>query len=509
MFVDRIREKKELKLSLGVKSFGPISSGMVDLKPLTIFIGPNNSGKSYLAMLIHSILESIIFGDIHFFPDKFVYDLRRTQVLVDFLFRKNIFTKILNKLSDTETLISRLEDNKEIIIPRESIEKVMHIVLDEIFVNRLEEEIIRSYATLLSDLVNIGKKSFELKLIFNSYKITLTYQKDKLRVKEYPSVDFNIMLRSVPHSRIPLKTKQINENLFLIEIGKLPEEAKQVNIFPSLVETLLEICIIELFTNIMIPCYYLPAARSGILQGHKALVASIIRKSPFAGIERLEIPKFSGVVSDFISSIIELPDTKGPFCNLEQMFEQELIKGEVTVRMDEDYRYPEIRYKFKNVEIPLHRASSTVSELAPLFLYLRYYIKPGSILIIEEPEAHLHPKNQRILAKYLVRLIRKGVRIIITTHSDYLVSQLNNFLLLSKIDPKKRVEKYGYEKDDYLTVKDVAAYVFQYDKKSDEYKIVNVEITEEDGISEDEFTKIQESLYEEAIRLRKEIDVTD
>ena len=41
-----------------IKDFGPICKGEIELKPLTIFIGPNNSGKSYAAMLIHSLYRS-------------------------------------------------------------------------------------------------------------------------------------------------------------------------------------------------------------------------------------------------------------------------------------------------------------------------------------------------------------------------------------------------------------------------------------------------------------------
>ena len=38
-----------------VKDFGPIAEGAVDLKPLTVFIGPNNSGKSYMALLVYAL----------------------------------------------------------------------------------------------------------------------------------------------------------------------------------------------------------------------------------------------------------------------------------------------------------------------------------------------------------------------------------------------------------------------------------------------------------------------
>jgi predicted ATPase len=48
---------KSTVMNLKIGNFGPISSGEIDLKPLTILIGPNHSGKSYLAMLVNSIFK--------------------------------------------------------------------------------------------------------------------------------------------------------------------------------------------------------------------------------------------------------------------------------------------------------------------------------------------------------------------------------------------------------------------------------------------------------------------
>ena len=62
-----------------VKDFGPIIEGTVDLKPLTIFVGPNNSGKSYMAMLLYSLLRSYTPGDV---PRMYHRFLRRGTVPV-------------------------------------------------------------------------------------------------------------------------------------------------------------------------------------------------------------------------------------------------------------------------------------------------------------------------------------------------------------------------------------------------------------------------------------------
>lgn len=47
----------KLDLELGIRDFGPIREGRIRLRPLTIFIGPNNSGKSYAALLARSVIS--------------------------------------------------------------------------------------------------------------------------------------------------------------------------------------------------------------------------------------------------------------------------------------------------------------------------------------------------------------------------------------------------------------------------------------------------------------------
>jgi predicted ATPase len=491
-----VEKRKKIELSVEAKDFGPISGGKITLKPLTIFIGPNNSGKSYAAMLIHSIFESYTPSAL----PKAVPPFFRSG----FLDIPEAHKFLSQELSTLTAQINSLEVGEELEIPNSILKKVTKKIFVELYEKRLGEEIIRSYASPLSELTRIGKKSFALKINPNSYGVHLTCQGDKLKIEEHPESDIKIKVKKSIEVEV-IDVKKEKEKEYLVQIGREFREREREILLYILTDSIFEICASNLIENMAMPCYYLPAARSGILQGHKALAASIVKKSPYVGIERLEIPRFSGVVSDFISSIISLPGEKGPFYPLAEEFEKELIQGEIVVRTLDEYVYPEIKYSFHNTEIPLHRASSTVSELAPLFLYLKYTVEPGSVLIIEEPEAHLHPGNQRILAKFLVKLVRGGVNIIITTHSEYLLDQLSSFIMLSRVEPKKRVEKYGYNEEDFLKHDEVAAYVFNYDKRSRGNKITEVEITEEDGISQDEFSKIIDTLYEETIRLRRDL----
>lgn len=85
----------------------------------------------------------------------------------------------------------------------------------------------------------------------------------------------------------------------------------------------------------------------------------------------------------------------------------------------------------------------------------------GSGLVIEDPEAHQHPKRQRELAVEMARLIRGGAWIVVTTHGDLFCQQLNNLIKFGSLpEPKRRdlQKKVGLQETDYLLPEEVGGY---------------------------------------------------
>ena len=88
--------------------------------------------------------------------------------------------------------------------------------------------------------------------------------------------------------------------------------------------------------------------------------------------------------------------------------------------------------------------STMVSELSPLIAFLRYQIDVSSraksgvtpVIFIEEPEAHLHPENQVKLIRILAQLAQNGIKLMISSHSNYVFNALNNMILGSELDYK-------------------------------------------------------------------------
>ena len=84
-------------------------------------------------------------------------------------------------------------------------------------------------------------------------------------------------------------------------------------------------------------------------------------------------------------------------------------------------------------DVPLHLASSSSWEMSILYFFLGYSmdIENGHFLIIDEPESHLDTANQIQFARLLARLVNSGVKVLITTHSDYIIKEINNLIMLN------------------------------------------------------------------------------
>jgi len=83
------------------------------------------------------------------------------------------------------------------------------------------------------------------------------------------------------------------------------------------------------------------------------------------------------------------------------------------------------------VVVPLYIASSSIKSLFLIDLYINCLAEKQGLLIIDEPELNLHPDNQRRMAGLLARLVNAGVKVMVTTHSDYLIRELNNRIMLN------------------------------------------------------------------------------
>ena len=115
----------------------------------------------------------------------------------------------------------------------------------------------------------------------------------------------------------------------------------------------------------------------------------------------------------------------------------------------------------KRFNIPLRLASSSARAMSDLYFFTKYASAGNEFLIIDTPESHLDTENQVGLARVLAGLVREGLSLLITTHSPFLLKELNNLIMLHGGSLRKRdlARTLGYEYDDQLDPRLVRAYV--------------------------------------------------
>ena len=116
--------------------------------------------------------------------------------------------------------------------------------------------------------------------------------------------------------------------------------------------------------------------------------------------------------------------------------------------------------KHRAFDIPLHIASSSARGLSDLYFYLRHVASRNDILFIDEPEAHLDTANQVMLARVISRLVAAGLKVLVSTHSDYLIKEINNLVMLHHLLFRTDLgQELGYGPDEGIASERIRAYV--------------------------------------------------
>ncbi|MCY4030220.1 MAG: AAA family ATPase [Acidobacteria bacterium] len=185
------------------------------------------------------------------------------------------------------------------------------------------------------------------------------------------------------------------------------------------------------------PAFYLPADRTGLMNAHSTVVSALIQSATMAGIRQADpLPLLSGVRGDFLEQLVEMASKRQRrlrhgrerLRRIGKRIEDGILGGAVKVSGLPGLAYPHFTYHPGGWKagLPLANASSMVSELAPVVLYLRHVVVPNDLLIIDEPESHLHPAMQVAFTQQIAEMARAGVRVIVTTHSEWVLEALGN-----------------------------------------------------------------------------------
>jgi len=450
-------------MKLIIKNLGPIKNNTqaIDLsKDFFVFVGQNNSGKSYVAQLLWAIFNQDI-----------IHKFARTNV-------KIINNQIVENINNIEVT------------------------------SELLEEILNKYSLFLQEVAkkeifNIGKKS----QILNNILISFDHEISELREQEIKS-SVNIQYEEENTFQYIEVKKDKGELIYKFEENRLPDTIKEIIPKKYLDDVLdqkkfvLIATIIRTMLKHKHETFFLPASRIFFPTFYR-YIYEVDRKRREQDIKKLvdllENPRKKGKIelSDFeeldvfkrkytepMNKVFEKlfslnleENIEGNYINLVQQL-QEILGGEIKLISLEGIGLIEFYFKIDSVDepFPMYLASSSVNQLTLLYLYLKYWaLEKNNFLMIDEPEVNLHPENQIKLINILIQFIQSqtGNKVLITTHSSMLANAINNCIYLDVlknqhgVNFKKIIEenKLKYVDSSISISKDkVGVYFFTGDK---------------------------------------------
>lgn len=421
-------------------NFGPIGDAEVDLRPLTVFVGPSNTGKSYLATLLYALHRAFHeLAGLQGGPPPFV-SRRLSETDLDAEAARDLRRW---QPSDHGDGSSDPPDSVRALIRR--------LIEDPPGADRhLTDKACRCFGVdSFRDLIRHGQRAgarIEIRVPrpsgsgFLDYSLRVRGERVGLKGRlqgEPPRVDYADLMESVL-----LGLRDDPPGAFRVAEGSDDDRAA-VYAFQSLVGTIRA----SLLHPFQRSIYYLPADRTGVMHSHRVVVSSLIRGAASGGIRPTdELPLLPGVMADFLDQLLSLDRLPRRarhrseaeyrrMSALAENLERAVLRGAVRTESTAA-NYPEFLYRPRGWkrDLPLTQASSMVSELAPVVLYVRHLVRPGDVLIVEEPEAHLHPAMQVEVIGRLAELVEAGVRVVITTHSEWVLEELANLVHRSRVE---------------------------------------------------------------------------
>lgn len=155
------------------------------------------------------------------------------------------------------------------------------------------------------------------------------------------------------------------------------------------------------------------------------------------------------------------------YLELADLIQQEILGGSIGFSKPEPDIAQELAFRpitdDKEADSDALLASSMVRELSSLVIYLRYTAMRNDLLVIDEPEMNLQPEAQAKLIEFLSMLVNAGLNIIITTQSQYLVDHLINLMNAAEQEDPKSISGEFILKtaDAFISKDDVSMYLFE------------------------------------------------
>lgn len=371
------------------KNLGTIKEAQIEMGDLTIICGENNTGKTYLTYAVWGIWG----GNADFQKES---------------------EKVAKHMSSS-TFID-LEEMKESLRN----DGIYSVVVDKEIMDAFNKIRSGTYEKYISDVFAVDNDYFD--------KIEINVINSKKTLK---GVDLGFIKTNISYN-------ENNELVFVIEypsksiedfsIGERKVSIKEIGLVFYILFNIYRINFPEKIT--FKQTFLLPAQRDSIelfykaLDEHNAHTLKELQRTKNMNLLE-ESPRFPQPIEKLIDFARDLTRQVIKTNSFIQKEHPELLQEiEEILGVKYEILGDEVVIKDGSAQFPAYMASTSVRSLMHLYFWLKHKAQKGDLLMIDEPELNLHPKNQIRIARLFAKLINVGVKIWITTHSDYIIKEL-------------------------------------------------------------------------------------
>jgi len=443
-------------MKIELVNLGVIQKAEIELKPLTVFIGENNTGKTWTSYTLASILGG--YGVSQYLKAYLKGEATQAYPPID-----NAIAQILAEGNAQVDIVQFARDYAELYI----------------------NDVARLAPNWMPEFMATERVNFQDLQI----KISLAASKDRV-LQKLEHTFFEQQLSVSPQSGNALLSASKEENESILYFYTLSES--KGSILQKLPERVIKkfvstIIFVEIHGHLYSSGMYLfPTERTTFItfpfshsefnefkksreKASEELQQTKIQKksSPIMGGESLKsfinmiFRSYSRDWTDREKEIKENPEIS-TYIELAKLLERDIIQGNVD--FEDSGLGKELLFQASDsVKLQMPVVSSMVKELTPLVLCLRYWVAPDEWLIIDEPEMNLHPAAQVEMIEFLAMLVAANLNVLITTHSPYIVDHLVNLMQAAKHEDKERIKDNFYlERTEAFIPQDkVSVYLFE------------------------------------------------
>lgn len=409
-------------MKIAIENFGAIKKRIeIEPKPLTIFCGSNNTGKTYGLYVLNALMDSR-------FVASFDWARQHAKAL----------------LEQRQLILER-----SVLLGPEAIKHAQRSIA-----HGLKASLPRFF---VADNELVDEAVFEVTLSLEDIEAHCA------------SFDFSYGERAVAsQNKLSVLTCRFSKDGQSIEISLEGDWTSA-----SQVERPLNNALMALYCPIREGrALLLPAERSGLnlffreLNSRRAALLRHVTSQTLDTNELLKdiiVSRYPQPIHDYIEFMNAQPEIKRQssekFADMAAWLQKEVLRVKYKVDRYGDISISPLRSK---TELGLHLGSSTAKTFFGLWSYLNHLAQPGDCLMIDEPELNLHPRNQRNIARLLAELVNRGIRVVVSTHSDYMVREWGNLVMLSEDFPEREAisKRHGLASAQWLPAGNVHAYEF-------------------------------------------------